>query len=59
MSLDGVSTEELVAELARRQALPRCRCRRWQTYVGTYDADGYTLRCCGCLRAIAKCRCSS
>ena len=34
-----------------------CRCRKWQTYLGTYDSDGYTLRCHGCLRAIARCTC--
>jgi len=55
--LSNVSTNELVAELAHRGNLPRCRCQRWQTYVGAYDRDGYTLRCRGCLRAIAKCTC--
>lgn len=56
-NLTNVMTEELVAELDRRGNLPRCRCRRWKTYVGAYDRDGYTLRCRGCLRAIAKCTC--
>lgn len=51
------STAELVAELASRGALPRCPCGKWQTYVGSYDADGHTLRCHGCLRAIARCTC--
>lgn len=55
--LSEKSTEELVAELTRRRALPRCRCDRWQTYLGVYDKDGYTLRCYGCLRAIARCTC--
>ena len=57
MSLEHVRTEELVSELTRRSALPRCRCGKWQTYFGSYDADGYTLRCHGCLRAIARCTC--
>jgi hypothetical protein len=35
----------------------RCTCGKWQTYMGIYDRDGYTLRCHGCLRAIANCRC--
>ena len=55
--LSDKTTAELAAELQRRQALPRCFCRRWQTYLGGYDSDGYTLRCFGCLRAIARCRC--
>ncbi len=38
-------------------SLPRCRCRKWRTYLGHYDVDGYTLRCCGCLRAIWRCYC--
>lgn len=56
--LEDASTDDLVKELTRRRALPRCPCGRWQTYVGAYDADGYTLRCYGCLRAIARCRCA-
>jgi hypothetical protein len=55
--LSNVTTEELVDELTRRRALPPCLCRRWQTYLGVYDSDGYALRCRGCLRAIAKCTC--
>ena len=55
--LSGASSEELAAELARRDAMPRCRCQRWRTYIGAYDRDGYTLRCRGCLRAIARCTC--
>lgn len=55
--LTDVPTSELVDELSRRQALPGCPCGRWKTYVGAYDADGYTLRCHGCLRAVAKCWC--
>lgn len=55
--LSNASTEDLAAELTRRNALPRCRCGRWQTYMGAYDSDGYTLRCHGCLRAIAGCTC--
>lgn len=57
VDLSQATTEELAAELARRSAMPRCRCQRWQTYIGAYDADGYTLRCYGCLRAVAKCWC--
>jgi hypothetical protein len=56
-NLDDVTTDELARELARRKALPRCSCGRWQTYLGSYDSDGYTLRCYGCLKAIARCRC--
>ena len=52
-----LTDDELVKELTRRGALPRCPCGKWQTYVGAYDTDGYTLRCHGCLRAIASCRC--
>lgn len=55
--LDKASDQELVAEMARRQMLPSCRCGKWQTYMGAYDHDGYTLRCHGCLRAIARCTC--
>lgn len=55
--LDGKTTDELVDELSRRGALPRCPCGRWRTYVGAYDRDGYTLRCHGCLKAIARCTC--
>lgn len=55
--LSQVSTKDLADELARRLAMPLCRCQRWKTYVGAYDGDGYTLRCGGCLRAIAKCTC--
>ncbi|MGW1057606.1 hypothetical protein [Micromonospora rubida] len=56
-ALGDATTEELAAELTRRGALPRCRCQRWRTYLGTYDRDGYTLRCHGCLRATARCTC--
>lgn len=56
-NLAGVPVSELVAELERRGALPRCKCGKWRTYVGSYDADGYTLRCSGCLRAIERCTC--
>jgi hypothetical protein len=54
---NDLTTDELVAELSRRGALPRCRCQEWQTYMGSYDRGGYTLRCHGCLRAIAGCTC--
>ena len=55
--LSSASNDELAAELARRGALPRCRCGRWQTYMGIYDSDGYTLRCHGCLKAVGNCTC--
>jgi hypothetical protein len=55
--LGHVATEEIVRELERRGALPRCPCGKWRAYVGSYDADGYSLRCSGCLRAVAMCRC--
>lgn len=51
------TNEELAAELSRRGAMPGCKCKKWQTYMGAYDHDGYTLRCHGCLRAVGKCRC--
>lgn len=54
--LDGVSTEELLAEVARRIEL-RCTCGKWGAYYGIYDGDGFTLRCRGCLRATARCIC--
>ncbi|MDE2097987.1 MAG: hypothetical protein KGL39_12110 [Patescibacteria group bacterium] len=57
MNLSDYSTDQLVNELSRRGALPPCRCRKWQTYMGSYDRDGYTLRCHGCLRAVANCTC--
>jgi len=59
-SARDLSDEELTAELARRGkvAVPaRCPCGKWGTYVGSYDADGYTQRCHGCLRAVGKCTC--
>ena len=37
--------------------MPRCRCGKWGTYLGNYDANGLTIRCSGCLRAIWECRC--
>lgn len=55
--LSNATTEELAAELTRRNALPRCQCGKWKTYMGAYDRDGYTLRCRGCLRATARCTC--
>jgi hypothetical protein len=53
----AATTDELIDELTRRQALPRCPCGKWRTYIGAYDRDGVTLRCHGCLRAIAHCTC--
>ena len=55
--LTNATTTELVDELTQRRALPRCTCQRWRTYMGAYDADGYCLRCLGCLRATARCTC--
>lgn len=52
-----ISTDELVNELTRRGALPRCKCRKWTTYIGIWDRDGRTVRCHGCRRAIARCTC--
>ena len=53
-----ISTDEIIAELSRRGALPPCRCHKWATYMGSYDADGYTLRCHGCLKAVGRCTCT-
>lgn len=52
-----LTTEELINELTRRNALPPCPCGKWRTYVGRWDSDANTLRCHGCLKAIAKCTC--
>lgn len=53
-----LTDEELNAEVARRGIGIGCpTCRKWKTYVGIYDGDGRTLRCHGCLRAVAKCSC--
>ena len=57
MSARDLTTKELVDELTRRGAMPRCRCGKWKTYVGVWDTDGNTVRCHGCLKAIAKCTC--
>lgn len=56
-NLSQVSTHDLAAELTRRNAMPGCRCRRWKTYLGAWDHDGYTLRCHGCLLATYRCTC--
>lgn len=53
----SATDQELLAELEKRQVLPACSCGRWQTYLGAWDADGYTWRCHGCLKAIGKCTC--
>lgn len=53
-----MTPEEVVKELTpRNEVLPRCSCNKWPTYIGAYDADGLTLRCYGCLKAVAKCTC--
>jgi hypothetical protein len=55
--LDDLETQELVDELTRRGAMPRCRCGKWDAYLGAYDQDGYTLRCAGCLTSVGRCTC--
>ena len=55
--VDEIPTADLQAELLRRASMPRCGCGKWQTYIGAWDADGNTIRCRGCLKAAAKCRC--
>ena len=57
MNPRDLTDEELTKELQRRSLLPPCPCGKWQTYMGAYDRDGYTLRCHGCLRATGKCLC--
>lgn len=52
--LSSATNDELATEMSRRNAMPSCKCQRWQTYMGI---DGYTLRCHGCLRAIGRCTC--
>lgn len=54
---EDLTDEQLIAELTRRGRNPRCRCQRWQTYLGRWDRRGYTWRCRGCLRAIDECFC--
>jgi len=56
--LSRATDDELIAEINRRGAGPRCRCGKWKTYLGVYDSDGKTWRCHGCLRAIARCTCA-
>lgn len=57
--LADATDDELRAELSRRgDSMGTCpTCRKWKAYVGTYDTDGRTLRCRGCLRAVSKCWC--
>lgn len=57
IGLFDASDNDLVQELTRRGSMPRCRCGKWQTYVGIWDADGKTIRCRGCLKSIMKCTC--
>lgn len=57
IELAAIATQDLAAELQRRGAMPRCTCGKWATYLGAYDSDGLTIRCHGCLRAIARCSC--
>lgn len=56
-NLADVDTAQLVEELRRRNKLPRCRCTRWQVYLGVWDNDGYTWRCFGCRKAMYSCHC--
>lgn len=69
LSAHHLTDEELIAEVKLRGLeghvqtqvrqehwCPTCR-GKWKTYIGAYDADGLTLRCHGCLRAVAKCTC--
>ncbi len=63
--LRNMTVEELVAivrdqeKLIVRGSRSVCpTCRKWATYTGIYDADGNTLRCYGCLKAVGKCICS-
>jgi len=55
--LSDVPLDELEREVQRRRGPEPCSCGKWQTYMGAYDKDGYTRRCGGCLRAVARCRC--
>jgi hypothetical protein len=57
VSAADLSDEDLVRELERRALLPRCPCGKWSTFVGIWDGDGRTVRCHGCLKAIARCTC--
>lgn len=56
-ALGDVPDATLLAEVERRALIP-CRCRKWTTYMGAYDSDGYTLRCHGCRRSVGSCTCS-
>lgn len=62
MSLDDYSSSELLDEIERRGDKPKanygmCACGKWAAYLGAYDADGLTVRCHGCLRAVGRCMC--
>jgi hypothetical protein len=57
MDLREQLTQDLVREITRRGAQPRCRCGRWPTYVGVRDRHGVALRCRGCLKIVAECLC--
>jgi hypothetical protein len=50
---------ERVGSSPAEQAGPvgQCACGKWPAYFGTYDTDGHTLRCRGCLRATWRCTC--
>lgn len=56
INLKDVSTQDLMDELTRRNAI-RCPCGKWRAYIGSYDEDGHTIRCHGCLRSINRCTC--
>lgn len=56
-----MSREELEQEVRRLRSsiptsCPTCR-GKWATYMGSWDKDGYTLRCHGCLKSVANCTC--
>jgi hypothetical protein len=58
VDLAGIPTEILVDELQRRRVLPRCGCGMHPTVLASYDPDGHTLRCRGCLLPWHRCVCN-
>ena len=55
-----MSREELEAEVnaLRKEVTGYCpTCRKWAMYMGSYDEDGYTRRCHGCLISVGSCTC--
>lgn len=49
--------ERTRADQAETAPMGNCACGKWPAYFGTYDADGHTLRCRGCLLAAWRCTC--